>query len=205
MPLPEKGLLVIFSGPSGVGKGTIIKPFMKLHPEVRYSVSATTRAPRAGEVDGVSYHFMEREDFIRALENGEMLEHAEYNGNFYGTPKKQVEKMLDEGYDVILEIEVQGAQQMRRRAPDAVSVFVLPPSFEELAKRLCGRGSEDAQNIERRLAIARREIDLAYEYEYILLNDNIEDAIKKLAIILEAAKCSSKHMREFIDQVNYHA
>lgn len=203
--MAEKGLLVVFSGPSGVGKGTIMRPFMKNHPEVKYSVSATTRAPRPGEVDGVNYHFIEKEEFLKALEEGEMLEHAEYSGNYYGTPRKKVEDELEKGYDVILEIEVQGAQQVRRRCPNAVTVFVMPPSYAELANRLKGRNTENQADIERRLAIARREIDLAYEYDYILLNDNIDDAVKKLAVIIEAAKCSSKHMREFIDEVNFNA
>lgn len=203
--MQKKGLLVVFSGPSGVGKGTIMRPFMKDNEDVKYSVSATTREPRPGEIDGVNYHFLTKEEFLHALDEGEMLEHTEYNGNYYGTPRKKVEEEMEKGYDVILEIEVQGAQQVRRRCPTAVSVFVMPPSYEELAKRLRGRNTEKQEDIERRLSIARREIDLAYEYDYILLNDNIDDAVNKLGIIIGAARCSSKHMREFIDEVNFNA
>jgi len=196
---------MVFSGPSGVGKGTIIRPFIQGHPEVKLSVSATTRLPRPGEVDGVNYHFVSKEDFEQMLEDGELLEHAVYSGNYYGTPRSKVEEMLDDGFDVVLEIEVQGAQQVRRRCPHAVSVFVMPPSFGELAKRLTGRKTESPEVIERRLAIARREMDLAYEYDYILLNDNIYDAVEKLGTIIEAAKCTPKYMRDFIDEVNRNA
>ncbi len=203
--MSKRGLLVVFSGPSGVGKGTIIRPFIQSHPNIKLSVSATTRAPRPGEVDGVNYHFISKEDFEQMLEDGELLEHAVYSGNYYGTPRGKVEELLDEGYDVVLEIEVQGAQQVRRRCPNAVSVFVMPPSFAELAKRLTGRKTESPEVIERRLAIARREMDLAYEYDYILLNDNIYEAVEKLGTIIEAAKCTPKHMRDFIDEVNQNA
>lgn len=201
----NRGLLIVFSGPSGVGKGSIIRPFMQQHPDVRLSVSATTRAPRTGEEDGVNYFFKTKEEFEGLIEAGEMLEHALYNGNYYGTPREAVERMLDDGLDVVLEIEVQGAQLVRRRFADCVSVFVMPPSFQELANRLTGRQTESPEVIERRLAIAKREIDLAYEYDFILMNDKIDDAIHKLGIIIEAAKCTPKYMRDFIDEVNEHA
>lgn len=208
MPNEEKkarGLLVVFSGPSGVGKGTIMRPFLEENPRVRYSISATTRPPRPGEENGVNYFFMSKEEFEGLVEEGKMLEHACYSGNYYGTPRDAVEQELAAGNDVVLEIEVQGAQQVRRRCPDCVSVFVMPPSFQELANRLVGRKTESAEVIANRLAIAKREIDLAYEYDYILLNDQIDEAVHKLAVILEAAKCTATYLREFIDEVNEHA
>ena len=142
-----RGLLVVVSGPSGVGKGTIMRPFMERNKNVKYSVSATTRAPREGEIDGVNYHFVTKEQFEKLIENDEMLEWARYGGNYYGTPRFAVERGLAAGLDVVLEIEVKGAQQVRRRCPEAVSVFIMPPSFEELSNRLHGRNTESEEKI----------------------------------------------------------
>ena len=142
-----RGLLVVVSGPSGVGKGTIMRPFMERNQNVKYSVSATTRAPREGEIDGVNYHFVTKEQFENLIENDEMLEYARYSGNYYGTPRFAVEKNLAAGLDVVLEIEVKGAQQVRRRCPEAISVFIMPPSFQELSNRLHGRNTESEEKI----------------------------------------------------------
>ena len=194
-----RGLLVVVSGPSGVGKGTIMRPFMERNKNVKYSVSATTRAPREGEIDGVNYHFVTKEQFEKLIENDEMLEWARYGGNYYGTPRFAVERNLAAGLDVVLEIEVKGAQQVRRRCPEAVSVFIMPPSFEELSNRLHGRNTESEEKIMERLDIARSEMQLAYDY------DDVDEAVRRLEVILEAAKALPKFMKDFIDEVNNNA
>ena len=190
-----RGLLVVVSGPSGVGKGTIMRPFMERNQNVKYSVSATTRAPREGEIDGVQ----------NLIENDEMLEYARYSGNYYGTPRFAVEKNLAAGLDVVLEIEVKGAQQVRRRCPEAISVFIMPPSFQELSNRLHGRNTESEEKIMERLDIARSEMQLAYDYDFILVNDDVDEAVRQLEVILEAAKAMPKYMKDFIDEVNNNA
>ena len=196
-----RGLLVVVSGPSGVGKGTIMRPFMERNKNVKYSVSATTRAPREGEIDGVNYHFVTKEQFEKLIENDEMLEWARYGGNYYGTPRFAVERGLAAG----LEIEVKGAQQVRRRCPEAVSVFIMPPSFEELSNRLHGRNTESEEKIMERLDIARSEMQLAYDYDFVLVNDDVDEAVRRLEVILEAAKALPKFMKDFIDEVNNNA
>ena len=158
-----RGLLVVVSGPSGVGKGTIMRPFMERNQNVKYSVSATTRAPREGEIDGVNYHFVTKEQFENLIENDEMLEYARYSGNYYGTPRFAVEKNLAAGLDVVLEIEVKGGAQVKKLMPECVSVFILPPSMKVLEKRLRGRGTEDEETVQKRLAKAREEIPHAQE------------------------------------------
>ena len=200
-----RGLLVVVSGPSGVGKGTIMRPFMERNQNVKYSVSATTRAPREGEIDGVNYHFVTKEQFENLIENDEMLEYARYSGNYYGTPRFAVEKNLAAGLDVVLEIEVKGAQQVRRRCPEAISVFIMPPSFQELSNRLHGRNTESEEKIMERLDIARSEMQLAYDYDFILVNDDVDEAVRQLEVILEAAKAMPKYMKDFIDEVNNNA
>lgn len=198
----KKGLLVVVSGPSGVGKGTVLKCYLAQNPDhVKVSVSATTRAPRPGEVDGEHYHFISRERFQEMIESGRMLEYAQYSGNYYGTPCDMVERELEAGNDIILEIEVQGALQVKRRRPDAVLLFVLPPSFEELSKRLVERHTESEEVIARRLNAAGAELAQVYRYDYALVNDDIDEAARKLGAILCAAKCSTAHMKEFIDEV----
>ena len=190
---------------TGVGKGTIMRPFMERNQNVKYSVSATTRAPREGEIDGVNYHFVTKEQFENLIENDEMLEYARYSGNYYGTPRFAVEKNLAAGLDVVLEIEVKGAQQVRRRCPEAISVFIMPPSFQELSNRLHGRNTESEEKIMERLDIARSEMQLAYDYDFILVNDDVDEAVRQLEVILEAAKAMPKYMKDFIDEVNNNA
>lgn len=197
----KKGLLVVFSGPSGVGKGTVLQKYLAGREDTLYSVSATTRKPREGEMHGVHYYFLTKEAFVGRVERGEMLEYAEFAGNFYGTPQKEVDENLSAGLDVVLEIEVQGAMQVKEKRPDAVMVFVMPPSFSELARRLKKRGSEDEKSIRRRLAEAVREIEYADRYDYILVNYDADEAAITLKEILDAAKCSVKYMSEFINEV----
>lgn len=201
----KRGLLLVFSGPSGVGKGTVLKEYLKKHPDTVFSVSATTRKPREGEVHGQHYFFLTREKFDRLIENDGLLEHAQFAGNYYGTPKEAVEKNLEKGIDVVLEIEVQGALQVKEKCPDALLVFVMPPSFEELRRRLTGRGTEDEETVRRRLSNAGREMEAAKQYDYIVVNQTVEDAADQLEQIVCAAKHTAKYLREFIDEVEYDA
>lgn len=180
----KKGVLFVISGPSGVGKGTINKMlFDEFDGQVSFSVSATTRGPREGEVDGTHYFFISRQEFENRVANNEFLEHAEYAGNCYGTPRSYVLKLLDEGVSVILEIDLQGAIQVKERMPESVSIFILPPSFEELESRLRGRGTETPEKIEKRLAAAKYEMEMAYTYDYRIVNDNLEEAYQQLRSI----------------------
>lgn len=175
----KRGLLLIISGPAGSGKGTVISELMKSSDDFRYSVSATTREPRPGEVDGESYFFVSREQFEDKIARGEMLEYAEYVGNLYGTPRDAVEAALDAGRHVILEIETQGALQVMKRCRDAVSVMILPPDGKTLRARLEGRGTESQDVIERRMETARREVSKLGMYDYLVVNEN--DSAKKAA------------------------
>lgn len=179
-----KGGLFVVSGPSGVGKGTVISKMMEKDPSLWKSVSATTRKPREGEVDGVDYYFVERSDFERAAEGGGFLEWAEYSGNLYGTPASSVQAHLDAGENVILEIEVQGAMQVHEKRPDAVMVFIAPPSFEELANRLRGRGTEDEAKVQKRLETAKGELAQQDKFDYVVVNDTVERAVNELHEIL---------------------
>ena len=178
----KRGVLFVFSGPSGVGKGTLkAKLFEEFADQIAYSVSATTRGPRAGEVDGKDYFFISRQEFERRVKNNEFLEHAEFAGNCYGTPRAYVEKLLDSGMNVVLEIDVQGALQVMKSMPECVSVFILPPSFEELEHRLRGRGTETEEKVRERLETAKRELPYAPQYDYQIVNGgDIEAAYQSL-------------------------
>lgn len=178
----KRGVLFVFSGPSGVGKGTLkAKLFEEFADRIAYSVSATTRGPREGEVDGKDYFFISRQEFERRVKNNEFLEHAEFAGNCYGTPRAYVEKLLDGGMNVVLEIDVQGALQVMKSMPECVSVFILPPSFEELEHRLRGRGTETEEKVRERLETAKRELPYAPQYDYQIVNGgDIEAAYQSL-------------------------
>ena len=178
----KRGVLFVFSGPSGVGKGTLkAKLFEEFAGRIAYSVSATTRGPREGEVDGKDYFFISRQEFERRVQNNEFLEHAEFAGNCYGTPRAYVEKLLDSGMNVVLEIDVQGALQVMKSMPECVSVFILPPSFEELEHRLRGRGTETEEKVRERLETAKRELPYAPQYDYQIVNGgDIEAAYQSL-------------------------
>ena len=177
----KRGVLFVFSGPSGVGKGTLkAKLFEEFADRIAYSVSATTRGPREGEVDGKDYFFISRQEFERRVKNNEFLEHAEFAGNCYGTPRAYVEKLLDSGMNVVLEIDVQGALQVMKSMPECVSVFILPPSFEELEHRLRGRGTETEESIRERLEIARNELAQQDKFTLKLVNDEVDACAARL-------------------------
>jgi guanylate kinase len=189
--LPSRGRLFVISGPSGVGKGTVIAGMLRspsVPPGVIKCTTATTRLPRPGEVDGVNYHFFTREEFETRIASGYFLEHAAYNDNLYGTPRENVERDQRAGHDVLLEIEVQGGLAVRRIDPEAVLVFLAPPSWGELERRLRRRATDDPSAVERRLGIARREMDAAPKYDYLIVNDDVDRAVDHLRAVILAER-----------------
>ncbi|KAF1300868.1 guanylate kinase [Enterococcus sp. JM9B] len=193
--MSDRGLLIVLSGPSGVGKGTVRKAiFESKDNDFHYSVSMTTREMRKGEVEGVDYFFRTREEFEKLIESGEMLEYAEYVGNYYGTPLSYVQKTLDDGKDVFLEIEVQGAQQVKEKVPDGVFIFLTPPDLHELKSRIVGRGTDAPDVIEERMQVAREEIEMMALYDYAVVNDEVPKAVERIKKIIE-----SEHYR--VDRV----
>lgn len=196
----QKGKTFIISGPSGVGKSTVLKSLLERRKNVYFSVSATTRAPRAGETDGVHYHFLDVDTFRSWIARDEFLEYAEYVGNFYGTPKKYVDAAMDEGKDVILDIEVQGAIQVCSKRPDTVRIFIAPPSWEELERRLTERGTDDPDKVQKRLLRAKVEFQTAHTYDYFVINDTVENAVNELDAIMTAEHCKPRERMAIIDQ-----
>ncbi|HEY2217494.1 MAG TPA: guanylate kinase [Solirubrobacteraceae bacterium] len=174
----------VITGPSGVGKGTLIRGLMERHPQLELSVSATTRGPRPGEEDGVDYHFLTREQFDQRVAEGDFVEHADYAGRSYGTLRSELERRVDAGTPVVLEIEVQGARQVRAAMPEAVQVFIAPPSLDALRTRLIGRGTDDAEEVERRLQVAEEELAAQPEFGHVVVNDRLEDALEQLASVV---------------------
>ena len=189
----NKGLLIVVSGPAGAGKGTVNAELLKTG-EFAYSVSATTRAPRPGEVDGVNYHFISRDEFLDRLQNGGMLEHTEYCGNFYGTPRREAEEVLESGKNLILEIEVDGAMQVKQKFPDAILIMLLPPSFAEQEARLRGRATETEDKIVARLAQAKNEIPLMPKYDYVVYNreGGALACAEDILAIIRAERCATR-------------
>ena len=187
----KRGLLVLYTGSSGVGKGTIMQELLKRDKNIRLSVSNTTRPPREGEIDGVHYNFVTKEQFESLIQKDGYLEYAEYCGNYYGTPKQQVDDLLSQGYDVFLEIEVCGGLQIMEKYPDVLSIFVLPPSMDTLEKRLRDRNTEDEETILERLGQAKREIGCKDKYRYVVVNDNLDDAVDEILDILKKAKSNT--------------
>ena len=195
----KKGKTFIISGPSGVGKSTVLSALLERRPNVYFSVSATTRDPRPGELDGIHYHFMDVDSFRKWIAMDQFLEYAEYVGNFYGTPKRFVDEAMEQGKDVILDIEVQGAIQVTSKRPDTVRIFIAPPSWAELERRLTERGTDSKDKIQKRLLRAKVEFQTAHTYDYFVINDTVENAVKELDAIMTAEHCKQKERMEIIN------
>lgn len=192
----ERGSLIVVSGPSGSGKGTVIQEFMSKNKDAWLSISCTSRDPRPGDVPNESYFFLTRDEFEKKIENNEFLEYAEYNGNYYGTPKEHIEEKLTKGIDVILEIEVQGALKVKELIPEAICIFIMPPSMKELKKRLVGRGTETKDKVLARFKTAYQEINNVTNYNYVVTNDTVENAANKIAAILLSETCRVDRIEE---------
>ncbi len=194
----KRGILTVVSGFAGSGKGTLMKRLLSDYDGYALSVSATSRKPRPGEKEGVSYFFKTRDEFEEMIRNDELLEHAEYVGNYYGTPESFVRAKLEEGKDVVLEIEIQGAMQIKEKYPDTLLIFVTPPSVEELRRRLTGRGTESPEVIEKRMQQAAKESEGMEKYDYIVINDDIDSCTRQLHEIIRAAHFTPSHQQDFI-------
>ncbi len=197
----KEGMLIVLSGPSGSGKGTIIKSLLEKRKDTVLSISMTTRDPRFGEQEGVHYFFRTREEFEQTIANDGFLEYAEYNGNYYGTPIAPIQRWLYEGKNVILEIEVQGAEKVMDKWEDLVSIFLAVPSMEELEHRLRGRGTETDEVIERRLAAAQQELTRVFRYQYVVLNDEVEQAVARINTIIDAENLRYSRMENTVKEV----
>ena len=195
-----KGKAFIISGPSGVGKSTVLNALLEKRENVYFSVSATTREARPGEEDGVHYHFLDVTTFRQWISQGEFLEYAEFVGNFYGTPKKYVYEAMEQGKDVILDIEVQGASQVVSQMPEVVRIFIAPPNWAELERRLTERGTDSADKIQKRMMRARQDFHLAHGYDYFVINDTVENAAAELDAIMTAEHCRTKERMEIIHE-----
>lgn len=197
----ESGKLIVISGPSGAGKSTVIKLLMDANPNIVFSVSATTRPPREGEVDGVSYYFVDKPRFEEMIEKGELLEYAKYVDNYYGSPREAVYNNLIKGRDVLFDIEVQGAMQIKRICPKAILIFIVPSSFSEIEKRLRARGTESEETIAHRIETAKREYHYAPDYNYLVLNDDPAVAAGEIEAIIKAEKCRMNDRQNYISEV----
>lgn len=198
--MSHRGILTVVSGFSGAGKGTVMKELVK-KPDYKLSISATTRLPREGEADGREYFFLTREKFESMIEEGQFIEHAEYVGNYYGTPKKYVEEQLEAGYNVILEIEIQGALHVKKVFPDALLLFIVPPSAEILKERLINRGTEDVATVNKRMNRAVEEAQYMEQYDYLVVNDKLDDCVEAVHHIILSEKDKVKYNKEFICEV----
>lgn len=194
-----KGRTFIVSGPSGVGKSTVLKALLERRSDLFFSVSATTRPARPGEIDGIHYRFLDVETFREWIARDEFLEYAEFVGNFYGTPREYVYKAMNQGRDVILDIEIQGALQVSQKMPEAVRIFIAPPSWDELERRLTDRGTDSEEKIQKRLLRAKVEVQTAHTYDYFVINDTVENAVKELEAIMTAEHCKPQERMEIIN------
>ena len=196
----RKGKTFIICGPSGVGKGTVVARLLASDPSLYFSVSATTRPPRPGEEDGVHYHFLSMEQFEQWIAEDQFLEHAQFVGNRYGTPRLYVDRAMAQGRDVLLDIEIQGAEQVKRKRPDVVRIYVAPPSWAELERRLIGRGTEDMEKVRSRLARGREEFSTAKDFDYFVINDTVDRAVEELRAIMTAEHCRPEERMALIDR-----
>lgn len=199
--MDNHGALVVVSGFSGAGKGTLMKALLERYDNYALSISATTRGPRTGEVDGREYFFKTREEFLQMIEADQLIEYAEYVNNFYGTPKDYVFSNLESGKDVLLEIEIQGALKVKEKFPDAVLIFVTPPSAEELRRRLLGRGTESLEKIEARLARAAQEAEYMDRYDYLLVNDNLDECVEEMHRLIQAMRARTANHGTLISKI----
>lgn len=197
----DKGILFILSGPSGVGKGTVRARLFERDDRLKYSISVTTRNKRPGEVDGVDYFFKTKEEFEQLIKEDKLLEYAKYVDNYYGTPREYVETTLAKGYDVLLEIEVQGAMQVQKSFPDGVFIFLFPPSLTELKNRILNRGTESEELIQSRMTKALSEIDMVHEYDYVVVNDDIDQAVDKIQAIIQSEHCKRERVAKYYQRM----
>ena len=194
------GKLIVVSGPSGVGKSTVVKKVMEEYPNLHFSVSATTRPMRPGEVNGKNYYFVSHAEFQKMIDGGHLLEYAQYVGNYYGTPEAPINKRLTEGCDILLDVEVQGALNIKKKRPDAILIFMVAPSFSEIEKRLNGRGDTAPELIKERLARAKWEYSQADQYDYLVVNDSVEKAVNEILSIITAEKCKTKERVHYLKE-----
>ena len=199
--MTQQGILIVVSGPSGAGKGTICKELLNSNPNLKYSISATTRQPRTGEVNGVNYLFITKDEFTGMIEGDELLEWAEVYGNFYGTPRQYVLDQLNKGYDVVLEIDTQGAMKVKEKFPEGVYIYILPPSLDELADRIHKRGTDSLEVIKKRLQCVNGELNQAHNYHYIVTNDQVPAAVEKIENIIVAEKLRTIRNGVLIDNL----
>ena len=194
----KRGTLIVISAPSGAGKGTVISNLLEKENNLWLSVSATSRAPRTNDIEGETYYFYSKEEFENKIKEGYFLEYAEYAGNYYGTPKKIIEEKLNEGIDVILEIEIQGAMQIKNLIPESIFIFIMPPTLQELKRRLVGRNTDSKEKIIERFKIAYKEINEVSKYNYVVVNDEVDNAVRKIQAIIKAEKCRVDRIEEVL-------
>ena len=197
----SKGLLIVVSGPSGTGKGTVCSALLNQAKDLAYSISATTRQPRAGEVDGRNYYFMDKEDFEKKIAEGGFLEYANVYGNYYGTPLAKIEERLGKGEDILLEIDTQGALNVMEKCPDGLFIFLVPPSIAELERRIRGRGSETEESLQKRMGSARKEIEDGKKYGYVVVNDTVKNAVQRIMAIRTAEHCRMDKNQEIFEEL----
>jgi guanylate kinase len=201
--MSHRGLLAVVCGPSGVGKGTILKLVKERDEKLRFSVSVTTRKPRDGEIEGQNYFYISVDEFKEMIKNDELIEWVEYCGNYYGTPKKYIEDSIKDGYNIILELEVEGAANIKNKYPDSLSVFIVPPSYTDLKRRIEGRGTENIEVIEKRLDRAKEEVKFINNFDYVIVNDNIENTANNLNNILSVEKFKFKRNNNILSEIGF--